>query len=129
MDNDDTNKAPVADTAKTAAPQTATITKKDIETNKVWGVVAYLGLIGIIIVFLTDGKDSPFAKFHLNQSIPLAIAGLGGSAILAAIPILGWFLLPFFNIAIIILVIMGIINAAQGKVKRLPIVGNFEIIK
>lgn len=126
MDNDDAKKTP---STAAAAPKVATITKKDIETNKVWAIVAYLGIIGIIIVMLTEGKDSPFAKFHLNQSLPLAIAAFGGSAVLAAIPILGWLLLPFFSIAVIVLVVMGIINAAQGQVKRLPIVGNFELIK
>ncbi len=117
-------------TAKTepavAAPK---MTKEDIEKNKVWGIVSYLTLIGFLIALLTEGQKSPFVKFHLNQALPLGIASLVGNTVLGAIPILGWALLPFFNLAVLIFVIMGIINAAQGEAKRLPLVGNFELIK
>lgn len=116
---------PNTKTAKTTA-----FTKEDIEKNKVWAVVSYLGFIGIIIVLLTEGKDSPFAKFHLNQSLPLMIAAIGGSIIAGVIPILGWFVLaPLVSIGALVLAIMGIVNAAQGEAKRLPLVGNFELIK
>ena len=105
------------------------ITKEDTEKNKVWAIISYLSIIGVIVVLLTEGKNSPFAKFHLNQALPLAIASLAGNAVLGMIPILGWALLPFFNLAVVILVIMGIVNAAQGEAKRLPLVGNFDLIK
>jgi len=130
MANDNTNNDPQTTTgAKPVAPITPVITREDIEKNKIWAVVAYLGIVGVIIVLLTEAKDSPFAKFHLNQALPLAIASLGGSTILGMIPIIGWSLIPLLNIAVLVFVIMGIVNAVQGEAKRLPIIGNFELIK
>ena len=40
--------------------------------KKVTGVVAYLGIIGWLIAYLAGDKAG--AKFHLNQSLVLAIA-------------------------------------------------------
>jgi len=100
----------------------------DVENNKVWAVVSYLGVVGIIIVLLTEGKNSPYAKFHLNQSILLTIAfTIGG--LMSIIPIIGWYLIgPIVQIAWMILWIIGVINAAQGRIKRLPVVGDYDLI-
>ena len=96
------------------------ISKEDIEKNKVWAFVAYLGLIGLLIALLTEGKDSPYVKFHINQALPLAIGW-----IFVWIPFIGWLL----GIVIFVLWVMGVINALSGKVQRLPITGNFDLIK
>jgi uncharacterized membrane protein len=46
------------------------------------------------------------------------------------IPFLGWFIiLPLGELFILILAIMGIINAAKGEMKPLPLIGGFNIIK
>ena len=117
-------------TASTAGtPVVPVMANDDVEKNKVWAIVAYLGILGVLIVLLTEAKNSPFAKFHLNQSLPIAIAGLIGSAVLGMIPFVGWALLPILSIGVLVLMIMGIINAAQGEAKKLPIVGNFDLIK
>lgn len=104
------------------------IAPEDIEKNKIWAIISYLGIIGIIIAFVSDGKNSPYVKFHLNQSVCLLIAALIGSAI-TMIPIIGWLLAPIVGLVVLVFVIMGIINAAQGQVKRLPLIGDFDLIK
>lgn len=108
--------------------QTTHITHDDIEKNKIWAIISYLGIIGIIIAFVSDGKNSPYVKFHLNQSVCLLIAALIGSAV-TMVPIIGWLLAPVVGLVILVFVVMGIINAAQGQVKRLPLIGDFDIIK
>lgn len=117
-----------ASTEPTAQPVAATVTKADIEKNKMWAVVAYLTIIGFIIALVSEGKDSPFVKFHLNQSLCLLIAAIA-NIIVASIPILGWIIAPIIGIVILVFVIMGIINAAGGQMKRLPLIGNFDLIK
>lgn len=117
--------APVAEAAPVAP---AAITKADIEKNKTWAVVSYLTIIGLIIALVSDGKESPFVKFHINQSLILFI-GVVISIAISMIPILGWILSPFLSLGILIFVIIGIINAAGGKVKRLPLIGDFDLIK
>lgn len=96
------------------------VSKEEIEKGKTMAIVSYLGLIGIVIALATDGKKNEFTRFHMNQSLPLALA-----FVLSWIPFLGWIV----AIAALVLWVMGIINAANGEMKRLPVVGNFEIIK
>lgn len=107
--------------AEEKAKQTVEVSKADIDENKTMAIVAYLGLIGLIVVLATGAHNkSAFVKFHLNQALPLMIA-----SVLTPIPFLGWII----ALGVLVLWIMGIIAAAQGEMKRLPIVGNLEIIK
>jgi uncharacterized membrane protein len=53
-----------------------------------------------------------------------------GNIVLGIIPVLGWILMPFYNIGILVLGIIGLINGFGGKVKHLPVIGKlFTIIK
>ena len=99
---------------------------KDVEKNKVFGILAYIGIL--FIVPLLAAPESKFAKFHANQGCILFIGGVG-LAVVAWIPVIGW-LIGFFGwITILVLAVMGIINAAGGKMEKLPIIGDIEIIK
>ena len=99
-------------------------TKEDIEKNKVNAILSYLGIL-IIVPFLSDdAKKSPFAKFHLNQGLVLLIAGVV-SSIVTWIPIFGWAL----AIALFVIWIMGLMSAINGEMKRVPLLGNIELIK
>lgn len=101
-------------------------TKEDIEQNKIMGVLAYI----LFLIPLLAAKESPFAKFHTNQGLLVFLAGLAVNIVGAIIPFIGWMLiLPLGNLAVFILAIMGIINAINGKAKKLPIIGNIEILK
>lgn len=110
------------------APAAGTVTKADIEKNKTWAIISYLGLLGVIIALVCEGKDSPYVKFHLNQSLGLVIATFV-AFVVAMIPFLGWILALLIWLVIFIFVVMGIINASQGELKRLPIIGNLDLIK
>ena len=66
-----------------------------------------------------------FAMFHAKQGLVLLIASILGNIVLGIIPIFGWMLLPFFNLAIIVLVIMGLMNGLNGKEIELPVIGQF----
>lgn len=111
--------------AKKPAPKVEGQTK-DVEENKIYGILAYIGIL--FIVPLLAAPKSPFAKFHANQGCALFIAEVALSVV-AIIPILGWFVWLFGSLAVLVLAIMGIINAANGKMEKLPVVGGFEIIK
>lgn len=93
------------------------------------GIIAYITLIGWIIALIMNndkkGSTKSFGAFHLRQSIGLMIIGFIGSFIVGIIPFLNLLLIPVFSIAIFILIIIGIINAANTKKKPLPIVGDF----
>ena len=94
---------------------------QDIEKNKVYAILAYIGIL--FLVPLLAAKDSPYAKFHTNQGLVLFLL----EVILSVV----WWI-PFLGllwIAVVVFAVMGIINAAQGECKPLPIIGEIELIK
>lgn len=99
---------------------------KDIEENKVLAILSYIGIL--FIVPLLAAPKSKFAKFHANQGCALFIVEVA-LGIVWIIPILGWLVGFFGGIFTFILAIMGIINAANGKSEKLPLIGDIEIIK
>ncbi len=86
---------------------------KDVEENKLWAFIGYLGLLCLIP--LLAKKDSKFAQFHAKQGLVLAIG-----MFFAWIPFIGWIL----GIVLFIFWIMGIISVLQGQMKPLPVVGD-----
>lgn len=88
----------------------------DIEQNKVMALLSYI----IFFIPLLACPNSPYAKFHANQSLVLTIANIV-VGLLGNIPILGKFTW-ILNSAITILTVLGIVYSAQGKAKELPII-------
>lgn len=107
--------------------------KQDIENNKVMGILAYLSWL--VLVPLFRAKESKFARFHVNQGIVLAIAEILAvvvCGILAGIPLIGWIfsiIESLICLICLIFAVIGIVNAANGRAKELPIVGQFKILK
>jgi len=108
---------------KQEAPSSTPPANKDVEENKIWAVISYLGILCLIP--LLAKKDSPFAQFHAKQGLVLFIAGVIVGAV-SALPLIGWFVVaPLGSLFLLILAIMGIINAAKGEMKELPLIGQF----
>ena len=126
--------APV-EAAMPIAPQEAD--SKDAQDNKTMGILAYI----LFFIPLINGcyKTSPFAKFHTNQGIILAIAAAAYavcsgilSTILGFIPFIGWILVMLLSLvgfAFPVFCIIGMINASKGLLKPLPLIGKFTILK
>ena len=93
--------------------------------SKLWAFLAYLlGIIGFILVLLVKRTDK-FAMYHAKQSLVLFIAGVIIN-VAGMVPIIGWFvILPLGAIFLIVLWIIGMINAITGKEKALPLIGQF----
>ena len=92
--------------------------------------MGYIIPILFFIPLVTDAKNSPFAKFHANQQLNLLIAAVVVNVVGGIIPFIGWFIiLPLGSIFLIVVAIMGIINAAKGEMKELPLIGGFKLIK
>ncbi|HBH96008.1 MAG TPA: hypothetical protein DDX91_09655 [Ruminococcaceae bacterium] len=109
---------------------TATMDPNDIAQNKGMSVLSYFGFL--FLVPLLAAPNSAYARFHVNQGIVLFIAdvifGIVGG-ILTLIPFVGGILSGVLGLAILVLVIMGIVNAAQGKAKELPVIGKIRLLK
>ena len=90
---------------------------QDIQTNKVWAALSYVGIL-FILPLLVNGGQSRYAKYHANQGFILFLANIVvgiASAILGKIPVLGAVLSALLSLASLALMIIGIINAANGK--------------
>lgn len=98
---------------------------KEVEEGKIFAFLAYLlSIIGFLIVLLAK-KDNKFAMYHAKQSLVLFIVYIIGWVILLFIPILGWMILPVWGIVMLVVSIIGMINALTGKEKELPIIGKY----
>ena len=120
------------------ADTTAEFDPADIASNKAMAILSYFGLL--VLIPLLAAKNSRFARFHANQGLILLIAEVVGtvgrsilSMVLKYIPYIGGMLsgLVSFVIsaALLALAVIGIINAAQGKAKELPVIGKLRLLK
>ena len=93
---------------------------RDIESNKVMAILAYIWLL--FLVPLLAAKDSKFAQFHAYQGISLFITWVIVNVIGMILP---YTLSGLVTIGVLVLAIIGIMNAYQGKAKPLPLIGKF----
>lgn len=100
----------------------------DVEKNKTMAILSYFIFF---LPLLTDSKDSEFAKFHANQSLVLLIFAFVGNFVAGALTVvlIGFLLLPVVGIMTMVFWILGLINASNGEMKRLPLIGGIDIIK
>ena len=105
----------------------------DIEKNKVFAVLAYVGLL--FLVPLLAAPQSKFARYHTNQGVVLFVTVLSiyaASVILMMIPFIGCIMIfvpMVVGAGALVMMILGIINAATGQTKPLPLIGHFRLIK
>lgn len=104
----------------------------DTNNNKIMAILCYLGILWLVPL-LTDYKNEPFVKFHINQGIILTIAGAVvwvASWILSYIPIIGGLISWVAGLALFVLMILGILNAFNMEEKPLPLIGTlFTVYK
>lgn len=103
-------------------PKSDTTTKEDVEKNKTMAILAWFIFF---LPLITDAKESKFAKFHANQSLlvvimylicfPIVVITVGLGTIIYVVPFIFW--------------ILGIMSAANGEMKRLPVIGGIDLIK
>lgn len=115
----------------------------DIQNNKAMAVLSYIGIFVLIPVFAA--KNSPYARYHANQGLILLLAGVVWgmfySIVAVCLSILSLFLpllwaisfavisiLGILSLVFLALAIYGIVNAATGKAKPLPVLGRFTLL-
>ncbi len=116
---------------------TASMDAADIRENKGITILSYIGPLVFVPFFAR--KNSRFAQYHavrgLNLfiiqaiiSVALAVLGfvLGGSAFGR---IINWLISTPINLAMLAFSVIGIINAAKGRCKELPIISGIKFIK
>lgn len=91
---------------------------------KLYGILAYIGILWLVGMFVQPEKDDPFVRFHVNQGIVLFIA-----AVLVNFLATIWGIFGILDIGVFVLFILGIVNVCRGECKPLPLIGGFVLYK
>ena len=98
-----------------------------MDTNsKNIAIVSYITLIGWIIALImknSSNDSNPFTTFHLRQSFGLGAGGFVLSTLLGLVHL--WSVIQLVYLLVLILIIVGVLNANGGKEAHLPFVGKF----
>ena len=105
--------------------------QQDIDAGKTIAILAYVTLIGWIVAIVMHTNNpvkSKFAVFHLRQALGIYLCAL--AMIIPVFIIL--FLMPFFiflipliQVGIVVLSILQIIQAINGKKQGIPFAGPY----
>lgn len=102
------------------------VSEQEINDGKVMAVLAYLGCL--LLIPLIAANKNKFVRFHLGQGLILFIASVIGG-FLSFIPYVGTVLYSVVSIVVFVFMILGIVNACQGKMTGLPLIGDIQIFK
>ena len=123
----------------------------DVRQNKAMAILAYIGLLVLIPIFAAP--KSRFARFHANQGLVLLI--FNAAYQICRSILLGIWRGAFFweeewvgyitpwnagyhavsiitgiaGLVFLALTIFGIVNAAKGRMKELPVIGRIRLLK
>ena len=95
--------------------------------DKVAAVFSYLGWVFWVIAFIIRNKDDALSRRHLNQGLLLAIAETITGLMTRFHGLIG-FAGGILSLGIVILSIMGIVQALKERYEPLPIVGDIALI-
>ncbi len=104
----------------------------DIDQNRIFAVLAYIGIL--FLVPLLAAPKSRFARYHTNQGVVLFIANVIASVatvILVFVPFVGCvsgILAVALPVTSLVFMILGVVNAASGLYKPLPLIGHYELM-
>ena len=110
----------------------------EAQMKKGMAILAYFGILFLIPLFAA--KNDPFARYHTNQGLVLFIfmvifnilSNVLTNILIEISPMLVLIVSGVFGILTLLLCIfalIGIIRAAKGQMKPLPIIGGIRILK
>ncbi len=122
------------------------------DNSKIYKILAYIGILWLVGMLVNPEKNDPKVRFHVGQGIILTITSVALNivgAILSAIfkAIFGVHYFGYYigmstagtllnaivwlaiSAALIVLMVLGIVNAVKGVEKQLPVIGKFAFYK
>ena len=102
--------------------------------NKLYAVLGYIVPFLFFLPLLSASlKNDPFAKFHANQQLNLLLV-CGAFVVIQNILYLilyfvAFALIPLIWLTLLVMAIIGIMNAVQGETKELPFIGKYRFLK
>ena len=112
-------------------------------------VISYITWIGWLFAFFAGSRRDPFARFHLNQSLVIHIAGVilwlmklgvttmwGQNMLSSGVESYGNFvfvlyggIIAILEVCLLLVWIVAFISVAQGKKAAIPLLGEIQILK
>lgn len=119
---------------KDATDHTDEFCAEDVAENKLIVALAYVLPVtvgAILCVWLSKVSDSKYLKFHSREILKLAICSLVVTMVCA---VTSFLVIPAIalgaaSVVVIVLRVIGFIQAVKGQSKELPIISNIEILK
>lgn len=97
--------------------------EKDVQENRIWAVLSYLGILFVIPLLLK--KESKFAQFHGRQGLVYFVACIVWGVV-SGIPFVGWFIVaPFGGLLLFILWLIAVIKVLSGEYWEMPVLGKW----
>ncbi len=97
------------------------------DNGKLIAILSYCTLIGFIVaIVMHSSNKTRLGAYHLRQALGMLIFGFAGGISIMILALIIWplaFLAPLFWIFMLILLIMGIVNAANEKETPVLLVG------
>jgi uncharacterized membrane protein len=93
------------------------------DNRKIMSAIAYIG--PLVIISYALAHEDPVVKFHIKQGLSLLV-------VWAATWVISWMIWIFAPVAFILqiafffLMVIGVMNAVNGKEKELPLVGRLS---
>lgn len=119
---------------------TDNFSKEEVEEYSKYAIISYIVFLFLIPILIKVHKKSEYVLFHVNEGFNLfalelfifIVLGLLSSIFVKvtySYPM--WLSVVNFVLyaTVVILMLLGIVNAVNGKSKTLPIIGKYKFIK
>ena len=129
-----TSSVPQNETGNEAQTPQAAQPSDEVSEHKLYAIIGYILPFLFFLPLLSESsKHNAFARFHANQQLLLLLLVVGLYVIHNVLFIVfmagGFFIMQLLNLAVLVLAILGIVNAVQGEMKELPLIGKFRLLK
>lgn len=99
------------------------------QDKRIWAAVAYI--LFFVPLLIESARKDVFVKYHVRQGLGLFIAfflvRLATIMLLAMLFFFAGFLslvlTPIINIFLLVILVVGIVNASRGEKRPLPVIG------
>lgn len=113
---------------------TAQEASTDLGNEKLYAVIGYIFPFLFFLPLVQDDlKSNQFSRFHANQQLNLLILVVAYMALQNVLFMILYFMwMPIASLiwlGIIVLAVLGVVNALGGQTKELPLIGKFKLLK
>ncbi len=101
------------------------MTEQDIDRGRQNAIISYITIFGVIIAYFLnneDAKKSPFASFHIRQSLGLWLTFFALGYMIGIFD--SWLITASFYLFFAVLFIYGFTNAMGRKAQAVPLLGD-----